>query len=82
MSESKWVEFSNKVEHLIDEYNKIKKESRELKDEIEELKKQNIKLSRESKNDMPLKERIRFLEQERGIIREKTKKLLKILREH
>ena len=82
MVEQKWKELSDRIEHLLSTYNRIKKERDELKNEIEELKKQNTRLARETKDEVLLKERIKVLEEERGIIQEKTKKLLKILKEH
>jgi len=81
MLEQKWTEFSNKIEQLVGEHKKIKKERDQLKAELERLKKQTTKLERGSKEDFLLKDRIKVLEQERGIVREKAKKLLKILRE-
>jgi hypothetical protein len=81
MSEQKWAEFSYKIEHLVGEYKKIKKERDELIAELEEFKKQTTKLGRGSKGEVLLKDRMKFLEEERGIVREKVKKLLKILRE-
>lgn len=82
MVEQKWKELNDRIEHLVSTYNRIKKERDELKNEIEELKKQNTRLARESKDEVLLKERIRVLEEERGVIQEKAKKLLKILKEY
>jgi len=81
MVEQKWIEFTNRVECLVADYNRIKKESDKLKNEVEELKKQNTRLARESKDEVLLKERIKVLEEERGVIQEKVKKLLKILKD-
>ncbi len=81
MVEQKWIEFTNRVECLVADYNRIKKESDKLKNEVEELKKQNTRLARESKDEVLLKERMRVLEEERGVIQEKVKKLLKILKD-
>jgi len=81
MSEQKWIEFTNRVERLVADYNRIRKERDEFKNELEELKKQTVKLTRGSKDDILLKERIKVLEKERGIIQEKVKKLLKVLKD-
>jgi hypothetical protein len=80
MSEQKWVEFSNKIERLVSEHNKIKRERDGFKKEIEELQKQTTKLVRGSKEEMLLKERIKVLEKDRQIVREKVKTLLKTLK--
>ena len=77
MSEQKWAEFSGRIEYLVGEYKKIKKERDELRAELEELKKQTTKLERGSKEDVLLKDRIKFLEEERGIVRERQKSFLK-----
>ncbi len=82
MSEQKWIEFTNRVERLVADYNRIRKERDEFKNELEELKKQTVKLTRGSKNDVLLKGRIKVLEEERGIIQEKVKKLLKVLKDY
>ena len=80
MLEQKWTDFSNKVEQLVSEHKKIKKERDGLKAELEELKKQTARLTKGSKEDILLKDRIKVLEEERRIIQEKIKKLLKVLR--
>lgn len=81
MSEQKWFELSNGIERLISEHKKIKKERDYLEAELEEFKKQTTKLERGSKGENLLKDRIKVLEEERGIVREKVKKLLKIIKE-
>ncbi len=81
MSEQKWSELSNGIEHFISEHKKIKKERDYLEAELEEFKKQTTKLERGSKDENLLKDRIKVLEEERGIVREKVKKLLKIIKE-
>ncbi|MCK4905406.1 hypothetical protein KAS42_04100 [bacterium] len=81
MSEQKWVELSQKTEHLVSEYKKTKKERDDFKKEIEELQKQTTKLVRTNKEEMLLKERIKVLEKDRQIVREKVKTLIKILKE-
>lgn len=81
MPEQKWEEFSNKIERLIRDYNRIKKERDTLKNELEGLKKQTMKLVRGSKEDVLLKDRIKFLEEERRVVQDKVKTLLKILKE-
>jgi predicted nuclease with TOPRIM domain len=80
MSENKWLEFTGKIEHLITEHKKVKKDKTRLEAELEELKKQTAKLARGSKEDVLLKDRIRVLEEERNLVREKVKKLLKTLK--
>jgi chromosome segregation ATPase len=81
MVEKKWRELSDRIGHLVTTYNRIKKERDELKNEIENLKKQTVRLARESKDEVLLKERIGVLEGERKTIQEKVKRLLKILKE-
>ena len=80
MSEQKWTEFADRVEQLIADYNRIKKERDEFKNELEELKNKTTKLTRGNKDEVLLRERLRVLEDERGIIQEKVKKLIKILK--
>ena len=82
MSEQKWATFYNKIERLVNSYNRIQKERDTLKSELEELRKQTVKLVKGSKEDVLLKDRIKFLEEERKLVQEKVKKLLKILREY
>lgn len=81
MSEQKWAEFTSKIEHLISEHKKTKKEKDRLEAELEELKRQTTRLERGSKGEILLKDRIKVLEEERETVREKVKKLLRILRE-
>ncbi|MDD5454106.1 MAG: hypothetical protein PHW62_01205 [Candidatus Ratteibacteria bacterium] len=80
MSEKKWAEFTEKIERLIDECRKVKKEKGLLEAELEEFKKRTAKLARGSKEDIFLKDRIKVLEEERAAVREKINKLLKILK--
>ena len=82
MPEQKWAEFSNRIERLVSEYKKIKKERDELKTELAEFKKQTTKLVKDNKSDLLLKDRIKVLEEDREIIQEKVKALLKILKEY
>ncbi len=76
------AEFTDKVENLITAYNRIKKERDELKNELEELKVRTTKLTRGNKEDVLLKDRIKILEEERKVVQEKVKTLLKILKEY
>lgn len=80
MVDKKWKELNDKIGDLVTAYNRIKKERDELKSEVEGLKGQNIKLAREGKEEVLLKERIDVLEKERRIVQEKIKKLLKVLK--
>lgn len=80
MSEQKWAEITDKIERLIGEYRKVKKEKDLLGSELEEFRKRTAKLARGSREDVLLKDRIKVLEEERSVVREKIKKLLKILK--
>ena len=81
MSEQKWKELASRIEHIVSAYNRARKERDELKKEIENLKLNNTKLAKETKDEVLLKERIKILEDERKLIQEKVKKLLKMLKE-
>ena len=88
MDKQKWDELTERIEKFVALYKKTKKERdelrhqlNELREEIEDSKKVNIKLARETKNEILLKDRIAVLEEDRKVIREKVKNLLKILKE-
>jgi chromosome segregation ATPase len=80
MSEQKWKELNSKIGSLVSAYNKLKKERDTFEKEIEDFKKQNARLAKESKEEILLKERIAVLEKERRIVQEKIKNLLKIIK--
>jgi hypothetical protein len=82
MFEQKWAGFADKVENLITAYDRIKKERDELKNELVGLQQKTTKLTRGGKEDVLLKDRIKILEEERKVVQEKVKNLLKILKEY
>ena len=88
MDKQKWDELTERIDKFVALYRKTKRERDELRrqltelqQEIENSKKENIKLARETKNEILLKDRIAVLEEDRKVIREKTKNLLKVLKE-
>ncbi|HIE44288.1 MAG TPA: hypothetical protein EYP78_05800 [Candidatus Omnitrophica bacterium] len=81
MDEGKWSELAQRIDKLVSSYRKTKRERDKLEKKVEELKNENMRLLRGSKREVLLKDRIKVLEEDRKIIREKVKNLLKIIKE-